>query len=70
MDPYLREGQYEKQWQLLEANGSKVKMIILYGWNLYGEQAHIEPSWGDPAPVGTAYVEKTKDLYAHFLENR
>ncbi len=41
-------------------------MIILYGWNLYGEQAHIEPSWGGPAPVGYEYVEKTKKLYQEF----
>lgn len=66
IDPLLQQRVYEKQWQKLMQNRSKVKMIVLYGWNLYGEQAYIEPSSGGPAPVGQEYVARTKKYYEAF----
>ncbi len=42
-------------------------LIVLYSWNIYGEQAHIEPSYGGSAPVGFEYLEKTQRYYAEFL---
>ncbi len=68
IDPYLTEGKYEEQWQKLVDNRDKVEMIVLYSWNVYGEQTQIEPSWGGPAPVGFDYVAKTKTYYEAFLE--
>ena len=68
VDPCLQDGAYERQWQELTQNRTKVQLIVLYSWNLYGEQAHIEPSYGKPAPVGHEYVAKTRKYYDQFLE--
>jgi hypothetical protein len=38
-------------------------LVVLYGWNFYGEQAHVEPSRGCPAPVGWGYMAKTAEYY-------
>jgi hypothetical protein len=68
LDPFLREGTYEQQWQRLVENREQVRLVVLYGWNLYGEQAHVEPSWGCPASVGWRYVAKTAQYYRAFRE--
>ena len=68
VDPLLEEGIYERQWQQLVENRDKINLVIVYGWNLYGEQAHIEPSGEGPGPVGDDYVKKTRDYYDAFLE--
>ena len=68
VDPCLQDGAYERQWQELTQNRTKVHLIVLYSWNLYGEQAHIEPSYGKPAPVGHDYVAKTRKYYDQFLD--
>ena len=60
IDPLLDEGFYDGQWQDLILLRGILNMVVLYSWNLYGEQAHIEPSHGDPAPVGFEYVDKTQ----------
>lgn len=67
VDPCLAEGIYEKQWQQLIDNREQVSLIVLYSWNVYGEQTQIEPSTGGPASVEGAYVEKTRELYERFL---
>ena len=69
VDPLLQDGAYERQWQELTQNRRKVKLIVLYSWNLYGEQTHIEPSDGNPAPVGFEYVAKTRTYYDRFLDD-
>jgi hypothetical protein len=69
VDPYLKEGVYERQWQQVEENRERIKLIVLYSWNLYGEQAQIEPSKGCCAPVGDEYVRKTKDYYRRFMKS-
>lgn len=68
IDPLLEEGVYENQWRSLREERDHVQMIVLYSWNLYGEQAQIEPSTGGPAPVEDEYVDKTRRLYREFLE--
>ncbi len=70
VDPRLQDGAYESQWEELTHNQAQVQLIVLYSWNLYGEQAHIEPSDGKPAPVGFEYVAKTRTYYGRFLEAR
>ena len=62
LDPDLKLGLYEQQRQMLIDNREQVKLIVLYSWNLYGEQAQIEPSTGVPAPVESDYVRKTVRL--------
>ena len=69
VDPCLQNGAYQRQWQELIQNRKKVQLIVLYSWNIYGEQAHIEPSDGEPAPVGDEYVAKTRTYYGWFLES-
>lgn len=70
IDPFLEEGVYEQQWRQVVENREKAKLIVLYGWNLYGEQAQIEPSGEGPGAVGHDYVEKTREYYQAFLEGR
>ena len=70
VDPILEKGAYERQWQQLVDNRETISLIILYSWNLYGEQAHIEPSTGGPAPVGDEYVARTRRFYQQFLASR
>ena len=66
IDPFLNEGFYDSQWEGLIRLCRKVTMIVLYSWNLYGEQAHIEPSGNGPAPVGIEYLHKTRRFYEEF----
>jgi len=68
IDPDLTEGFYDSQWEGLMGLRRNVTMIVLYSWNLYGEQAHIEPSFDGPAPVGFEYVIKTQKAYSEFKE--
>jgi hypothetical protein len=67
IDACLSDSLYEQQWRELLANRDHVRMIVLYSWNLYGEQAHIEPSSGCPASVGDRYVLRTQRYYQRFL---
>ena len=68
IDPFFTEGHYESQWEGLMGLRRNVTMIVLYSWNLYGEQTHIEPSHGGPAPVGDEYLNKTRRYYSKFKE--
>ena len=68
IDPLLREGTYEAQWQELAQVRDRVRLVVLYGWNLYGEQAHIEPSRGCPAAVWDRYVARTAAYYGAFVQ--
>ena len=72
MDPQTRapaagEGAYQGQWKRLVENGERVSLIVLYSWNLYGGQAHIEPSDGGPGPVRDDYVTRTGYYYDAFV---
>ena len=66
IDPYFEEGFYDSQWEELIRLCRNVTMIILYSWNIYGEQTHIEPSYDGPAPVGVEYLAKTQRYYDEF----
>ena len=66
IDPYLNEGFYDRQWEDLLRLCRNVTMIVLYSWNIYGEQAHIEPSNGGSAPVGVEFLDKTRTYYDEF----
>lgn len=70
VDPFLEEGIYERQWRQLVDNRDAISLIILYSWNLYGEQAQIEPSTGGPAPVEDEYVARTRRYYQRFLAGK
>ena len=68
IDPYLTEDFYDSQWDRLIELQRYVTMIVLYSWNLYGEQSQIEPSFDGPAAVGFVYLNKTQSRYAEFQE--
>ena len=70
VNPFLEEDFYQRQWCEMADNRDVINLIILYSWNLYGEQAHIEPSTGDPAPVEDEYVASTGRNYQKFLDGR
>ena len=66
VNPDLTEGFYKGQFDGLIPLRRHVSMIVLYSWNMYGEQAHIEPSHCGPAPVGFKYVNKTRQFLDQF----
>jgi len=68
IDPNLDEYFYDSQWSDLMRLRRYVTMIVLYSWNIYGEQAHIEPSDGGPAPVRHEFLNKTQRYYDEFKE--
>ncbi len=68
VNPVLEEDFYDRQWCQMVDNRDLISLIILYSWNLYGEQAHTEPSTGGPAPVEDEYVATTGRNYQKFLE--
>ncbi len=49
VDSLLARCGYERQWQRLGEQRGAIKMVVVYGWNLYGEQAYIEPARADSA---------------------
>ena len=67
VDPFLEEDAYARQWCQLVDNRDAISLVILYSWNLYGEQAHIESSTGGPTPVEDEYVARTRRHYQQFL---
>ncbi len=72
LDPLLTQCVYERQWQQLADQRDRLRLIILYGWNLYGEQAYIEPALATPPrpSIGRRYVERTRAYYAALLAGR
>lgn len=70
IDPLLSGHAYRREWAALEKRRASVRLIVVYSWNLYGEQAQIEPSDGGTAPVRDDYVNKTRQYYEAFLANR
>ena len=72
IDPLLRQCAYERQWQQLAEHRSEINMIVLYGWNLYGEQAYIEPATATPPrpSIGYSYVDRTREYHRALVEGR
>ena len=72
MDPFLEEDIYCKFWKVSAANRDEVKLILIYAWNAYGEQAFIEPATNGPLGSGGAdgklLLERTRSYYQQFLE--
>ena len=66
INPDLTEGFYDRQLKDLLSLRGDVTMVVLYSWNVYGEQAHIEPSFGGPAPVEFEFVKNTGEFYDRF----
>jgi len=72
LDPLLTQCAYERQWQQLAEQRDRLRLIVLYAWNLYGEQAYIEPATATPPrpSIGRRYVERTQAYYAALLDGR
>ena len=72
LDPLLTQCAYERQWQQLAEQRDRLRLIVLYAWNLYGEQAYIEPATATPPrpSIGRRYVERTQAYYAALLAGR
>ncbi len=72
IDPRLHLCAYERQWQQLVEQRSAVKMVVLYGWNLYGEQAYIEPAAATPPrpSIGYSYVDRTREYHRALVEGQ
>lgn len=71
MDPFLEEDAYCKFWKIAAENKDEVKLILIYAWNGYGEQAFIEPATNGPlgsgGEDGRGLLESTQDYYGKFL---
>ncbi len=72
LDPLLTQCAYERQWQQLAGQRDRLRLIVLYAWNLYGEQAYIEPALAAPPrpSIGRGYVERTRAYYAALRAGR
>jgi hypothetical protein len=72
IDPLLVQCAYEHQWEALAARRDRLRMIVVYAWNLYGEQAYIEPaSAAPPRPsIGYDYVDRTRAYYGALVQGR
>ena len=72
MDPFLEEDIYCKFWKIAADNRDEVKLILIYAWNAYGEQAFIEPATNGPLGSGGAdgrlLLNRTRSYYQQFLE--
>ena len=72
MDPFLEEHVYEEFWRIVTEDKDRVRLILIYAWNAYGEQAFIEPAVNGPlgsgGKDGRMLLETTRDLYRIFLE--
>ena len=71
MAPFLEEDIYCKFWKIATDNRDEVKLILIYAWNAYGEQAFIEPAINGPlgsgGDDGRGLLESTQDHYGKFL---
>jgi hypothetical protein len=72
LDPLLTQCAYERQWQQLTEHRDRLRLIVLYAWNLYGEQAYIEPATATPQrpSIGDRYVTRTRAYYTALLAGR
>jgi hypothetical protein len=72
LDPLLTQCLYERQWRQLAEHRDRLRLIVLYAWNLYGEQAYIEPALAAPPrpSIGRRYVERTQAYYAALRAGR
>ena len=72
MDPFLEEAVYCMFWNIAGDNQDQVKLILIYAWNAYGEQAFIEPATNGPlgsgGEDGRLHLERTGSYYQQFLE--
>lgn len=70
IDQFLKEGVYEQEWGVLKQNKERIRTILVYAWNAYGEQAFIEPAVGregeDPRYGAEGLLQLTEELYTEF----
>ncbi len=69
--PFLEDDVYCKFWSIAAESRDEVKLILIYAWNGYGEQAFIEPATNGPlgsgGEDGRELLESTQDYYGKFL---
>ena len=64
IDPYLTDGYYDANWRVAFEHWDELRLLLIYSWNEYHEQAQIEPSYGDR---GTGFMMLAK---THFYWDR
>ncbi len=65
MDPLLEEGVYGKFWDIACENRDKIALVLIYGWNAYGELSVIETVVGGPD-----LLKQTQEGFERLLECR
>ena len=61
IDPYLREGWYDSQWEWVFDNRDDIKLLMVWTWNEYHEQNFIEPTAsGSPLGVQELLRDRTR----------
>ena len=63
MDPFLSEGVYEQYWDIAYENRDEIALVLIYGWNAYGEQSVIEP-----VVDGPDLLRQTQEGFERLLE--
>lgn len=72
MDPLLEEEVYAKFWEIAYQNREALRLVLIYSWNAYGEQAVIEPSLGGALGTGgedgLGLLRQTRDGFNRLLD--
>ena len=55
--PFLTEGMYDTNWELVHQSNGRAKLVLIGTWNDYLEQSQIEPSCNGPI-VPALYCSK------------
>ena len=63
MVPFLSEGVYEQYWDIANENRDEIALVLIYGWNAYGEQSVIEP-----VVDGPDLLRQTQEGFERLLE--
>lgn len=59
-DPTLEGGLYRQMWRLVSRERPRLKAVVVYAWNVYTEQAAIEPHFGAPYSAEWRLFEETQ----------
>jgi len=60
IDPDLTEGWYDWQWEEVFEHRDRIKLLMIWTWNEYHEQIHVEPVEG---PNGDWILGKPDTTY-------